>query len=188
MATLFVDKLDPQSGTTLEIGSSGDTVNLGTGVSGGTLTNTPAFLTTGTTQTNVADSTTTKAQFDTETYDTAGNYDTSTYRFTPTTAGKYFIFANIKFFDDSDTNVMYSTDLQIYKNGASVIRQQTRLSGTDGSASTFFNVINTETASGVVEANGSSDYFEVYWTLKHNSSSVCDVMNNYFGAYKLIGV
>ena len=28
MATLFVDKLDPQSGTTLEIGSSGDTVNL----------------------------------------------------------------------------------------------------------------------------------------------------------------
>ena len=28
MATLFVDKLDPQSGTTLEIGSSGDTVNV----------------------------------------------------------------------------------------------------------------------------------------------------------------
>ena len=28
MATLFVDKVDPQSGTTLEIGSSGDTVNV----------------------------------------------------------------------------------------------------------------------------------------------------------------
>jgi hypothetical protein len=29
MATLFVDKIDPQSGTTLEIGTSGDTVNVG---------------------------------------------------------------------------------------------------------------------------------------------------------------
>ena len=36
MGTLFVDKLDPQSGTTLELGSSGDTVNLGTGVTAGT--------------------------------------------------------------------------------------------------------------------------------------------------------
>jgi hypothetical protein len=31
MATLFVDKIDPQSGTTLTIGSSGDTVSLGSG-------------------------------------------------------------------------------------------------------------------------------------------------------------
>jgi len=32
MATLFVDKIDPQSGTSLEIGSSGDTISKGTGV------------------------------------------------------------------------------------------------------------------------------------------------------------
>ena len=31
MGTLFVDKLDPQSGTALEIGSSGDTVSVNTG-------------------------------------------------------------------------------------------------------------------------------------------------------------
>ena len=36
MATLFVDKIDPQSGTSLEIGSSGDTVTI---PSGCTLTN-----------------------------------------------------------------------------------------------------------------------------------------------------
>ena len=36
MGTLFVDKLDPQSGTSLELGSSGDTVSLGTGVTAGT--------------------------------------------------------------------------------------------------------------------------------------------------------
>jgi len=36
MATLFVDKIDPQSGTTLEIGSSGDTITI---PSGATLSN-----------------------------------------------------------------------------------------------------------------------------------------------------
>ena len=36
MGTLFVDKLDPQSGTALEIGSSGDTITI---PSGATITN-----------------------------------------------------------------------------------------------------------------------------------------------------
>ena len=36
MGTLFVDKLDPQSGTSLEIGSSGDTITI---PSGATITN-----------------------------------------------------------------------------------------------------------------------------------------------------
>ena len=36
MGTLFVDKLDPQSGTSLEIGSSGDTITV---PSGCTITN-----------------------------------------------------------------------------------------------------------------------------------------------------
>ena len=31
MATLFVDKVDPQSGTSLEIGSSGDTISVPSG-------------------------------------------------------------------------------------------------------------------------------------------------------------
>ena len=31
MGTLFVDKLDPQSGTSLELGSSGDTISVNTG-------------------------------------------------------------------------------------------------------------------------------------------------------------
>ena len=54
MGTLFVDKLDPQSGTALEIGSSGDTITIPSGATitnngtqtgfGGT--NTPAFYVT----------------------------------------------------------------------------------------------------------------------------------------------
>jgi hypothetical protein len=36
VSTLNVDKVDPSTGTTLELGSSGDTVNLGSGVTAGT--------------------------------------------------------------------------------------------------------------------------------------------------------
>jgi len=150
--------------------------------------NTPAFYATGTTQTNVSSDSYTKAQFDSEEFDTAGNYDHSTnYRFTPTTAGKYFIFTSIRFFDDTDTDVIRATELQIYKNGSNAdprIRAQSRLSNSDAD---YFNVHNSENIGAIVEANGSSDYFEVYWIVKHEGSNV-DVIPNFFGAYKLIGV
>ena len=50
MATLFVDKIDPQSGTSLEIGSSGDTISVPSGAtldiaSGATLDTTGATVT-----------------------------------------------------------------------------------------------------------------------------------------------
>ena len=45
---------------------------------------------------NVSSSTDVKAQFNTELFDTDSDYDNSTnYRFTPTTAGKYFVNAQI---------------------------------------------------------------------------------------------
>ena len=64
MATLFVDKLDPQSGTTLEIGSSGDTVSVGSGVTNnlqnGTTSTWTSTINYSTTLTNTsADATTT---------------------------------------------------------------------------------------------------------------------------------
>ena len=195
MSTLETNLIQPSTGTSLTIGASGDTITIPSGATianSGTATgfggtNTPAFYAGGTTQTNVSTDTFTKAQFDSEEFDTAGNYDHSTnYRFTPTTAGKYFIFASIRFFDDTDTDVIRATELQIYKNGTNAdprIRAQTRLSNSGDT----FNVHNSENIGAIVEANGSSDYFEVYWTVKHTGSNV-DVVNNFFGAYKLIGV
>jgi len=179
---LKVDTLQDSGGNTLLTSNGSGTLT--TNNVGGK--NTPAFYAGGTTQTNVSTDTFTKAQFDSEVFDTAGNYDHSTnYRFTPTTAGKYFIFASIRFFDDTDTDVIRATELQIYKNGAGTdprIRAQSRLSNSDAD---YFNVHNSENIGGVVEANGSSDYFEVYWTVKHTGSNV-DVVNNFFGAYRII--
>ena len=94
MATLFVDKIDPQSGTTLEIGSSGDTITTATGAKPSFLY--PAFEAYLSSDQTVSDSVDTKIQLDTELFDTNNNFDNSTnYRFTPTVAGKYFAFGQV---------------------------------------------------------------------------------------------
>ena len=54
MATLFVDKIDPQSGTSLEIGSSGDTITIPSGAT---------FNTTGSTITGITQGITEADQF-----------------------------------------------------------------------------------------------------------------------------
>ena len=80
MGTLFVDKLDPQSGTSLEIGSSGDTLTVPSGATlsiAGTIansgtatgfgeTNLPFFSAQEASTTSFSDATKTQVQFDTE--------------------------------------------------------------------------------------------------------------------------
>ena len=44
MGTIFVDNLEPQSGTSLTLGASGDTIGLASGASQTLAVNTPAFL------------------------------------------------------------------------------------------------------------------------------------------------
>ena len=81
MATLFVDKVDPQSGTNLEIGSSGDTIALGSGVTQTIAVNTPAFSAYGA-GANLSNATDTKLTFGNTYYNVGSGYDTSTSRFT----------------------------------------------------------------------------------------------------------
>jgi len=93
MSTLEVNTINPQSGTTITIGGSGDTVTLGSGAtqSGFGGTNTPNFSATVGTSHNLTSSSWTKVQFDTENFDTNNAFDTSTYRFTVPSGqgGKY---------------------------------------------------------------------------------------------------
>jgi len=149
MATLFVDKIDPQSGTSLEIGSSGDTITTATGAKPSF--NYPAFRaytdTIQTTSSGVA----TKAALDLETYDTDSCYDTSTYRFTPNLAGKYYF--NFVATDNYTTTA--ATDAQIYirKNGSDIAEFQMNVKG---------GQYGTLTVSTTVDMNGSSDYVEFF--------------------------
>ena len=103
MATLFVDKIDPQSGTSLEIGSSGDTITIPSGAAitnSGTATGfgqegfTFYALKTGSAQ-SISQSTFTTATLDTELFDTNSGFASNKYTFTASTAGTYYIFGNI---------------------------------------------------------------------------------------------
>ena len=131
MGTLFVDKLDPQSGTSLEIGSSGDTITIPSGATianSGTATgfggdNTPAFCAYLSADQSVSASTEVKIQFNTEVFDTNSAYDNSSnYRFTVPSGegGKYVIMMDVHG-ANNDTGAT-SMNGFIYKNG-SLFRQ-----------------------------------------------------------------
>ena len=194
MATLFVDKIDPQSGTALEIGSSGDTITIPSGatiVNSGTQTgfggtNTPAFFAyLNADQTGIGDATTAKIQVNTEIYDTDSCYDNSTnYRFTPTVAGKYLFHAQVTISSEANSNGSLF-DLYVYKNGSLTSQSTTN-------ANTNYLRETTQNLNVIFDANGSTDYFEMYaygntvsggtWTAKGFSGRY----RTYFGAYKII--
>ena len=93
MSTLKVSTISPlgtDSTKTITIGSAsnGD-------VAAGIFTNTPAFEAYLSSDQSISDVTYTKVEADTEVYDTDNCYDNSAnYRFTPTVAGKYFVYGS----------------------------------------------------------------------------------------------
>jgi hypothetical protein len=95
----------------------------------------------------LAASTWTKMQLQTEEFDTANCFDTSTYRFTPTMAGLYH-------FDGSVAVAAAPSSVQcgFYKNGFRI-----KQSGTDSGATQY-----SATASALISMNGTTDYVE-FW-------------------------
>ena len=102
MATLFVDKVDPQSGTSLEIGSSGDTITVPSGatinLSNATQTgvggaNTPSFLAKSASGQAIANTTHTQIVFGTEVIDTDSAFASNVFTVSSGEAGKYFLYA-----------------------------------------------------------------------------------------------
>ncbi len=191
MSKLETNTIDNISGSsTLTIGDSNtSTIAL---KSGATLTNfptnTPAFHAyLSADQTSISGSSNTKVQINTEVLDTDGNYDNSTnYRFTPTTSGKYFVYANLV--GEFDSNKLYVLQSKIYKNGSVVV-----------STDVEFPTDSVQKLSGyvssIVDMNGSSDYLEFYGLIdRHAGGSTTGTFfgggglnqRTYFGAYKII--
>jgi len=101
MGTLFVDKLDPQSGTSLELGSSGDTITI---PSGATITNngtqtgfggnvTEYFHVYKSADQNISSGSFTTVTFDTEQWDSGNNFASNT--FTAPSTGYYWIYSQL---------------------------------------------------------------------------------------------
>ncbi len=111
----------------------------------------PTFSASMSTTQTITTSTFTKVNFNTEAWDTNSNYDTSTYRFTPTVAGYYQVSCAI---DGGASSSITRVLANIYKNG-SAYRFGTNL-GT--SAGNSFSSICTS----LVYMNGTTDYIECY--------------------------
>jgi hypothetical protein len=192
MSTLKVDTILKRTGTgTITLGQSGDTVALGSGASqtgfGGE--NTPAFYAKRTATQAVAANTWTKIQYNSEEWDTASAYDSSSnYRFTPQTAGKYFYSLGLQMRPDNGTGNLVLIKLALYKNG-SIYSNAT----IDFRNDRAYEGIPPLT--GAINLNGSSDYIEGYTYAASNSDSALTIRDttdspnpNWFTASKLIGV
>ena len=158
-------------------------------VTGAGGTNTPAFeaYLGGSGGQSISDNTVTKVQCQTEVYDTDNAYDNSTnYRFTPQTAGKYLVYASIQNEGGGNSNLAESF-LYIKKNGSSnILETQNDFSANPVRSSVMFNAM-------IVDMNGSSDYVELYGRInsEDGSGQLFESDSQFargtrFGAYRII--
>ena len=178
MATLFVDKVDPQSGTSLEIGSSGDTITIPSGctiTNNGTQTgfggtNTPNFSAVNSGSQSISHDTLTKCSITTETYDSNSAYDASNSKFVVPSGegGKYHLVASINWDVNVNPNV-----IRFYKNGSEI------LATTWGPTAQSY-IIGTLNLS-------ASDYIEVYaYQASGGTTGWTGANRVYFSGYKII--
>jgi len=181
--------LGDTNATNITIDNGVTTLDFGTGISTvsnmpGAFKATPAFHAYLSSTTEVANGSAVKLAANTEIYDTDSDYDNSTnYRFTPTTAGKYFVYGMI----NGQTNAykLYQVKAMIYKNGSEY--------------ATNANIINADTLQRigigiqtVVDMNGSSDYLELYGFVDIHVNGTEEFVGSgtqpsFFGAYKITG-
>ena len=175
-----------ESGNTITVGASGDTTNIiGTlNKDGVAVANTPAFEAyQSSSQSGISNNTWTKISANTEKFDTDSMYDASTnYRFTPTVAGKYFVYGAISVSSETTFN-LYVPNVAIYKNGSSYKQSVMNFNSSYAHNEDWIFI------SATVEFNGSSDYVELYGRGNANTGTIvldCTVLNGSFGAYKII--
>ena len=124
-------------------------------------------------QQSFTQSTYVKIEFNAESYDTASCFNsTTTYRFTPTTAGYYQLNMGVSF---SGTNSGSLKELVIYKNGAAYsLIFSSAGSGTPGATCTL-------NGGDIIYFNGSTDYAEGY--IYDSDASARNVVNGESKSY-----
>ena len=133
-----------------QVTSSGLSVTGNLSVTGSVPANTgPAFSATMSSAVTLTAATWIKLTFNTEAFDTNSNFDTGTYRFTPTVEGYYQINGSLA--GAGATNAYFL--VAIYKNGSAFKYGSNFSSGTAGPNSTI---------NALIYMNGTSDYLELY--------------------------
>ena len=143
---------------------------------------TPAFEAYLSADQTVSDAVDTKIQINTEVFDTDNCYDNSTnYRFTPTSAGKYFVYGGVRANSTIASGIRDAT-LRIYKNGSSYRMSDWRFANNDIQRAGL-------SVNAIIDFNGSSDYVELFLNINDlggTSSANSDEKATFFGAYKII--
>ena len=139
----------------------------------------PSCFVTCTSDHSLSHNTVTVMQLATEIFDTGGAYDTSTYRFTPQTAGKYVVSVQM-ILSLNDTNIMQTI---ILKNGSTQVYKSSTHFGTSNE--------NSGLVVAIVDMNGSSDYLQpAMWHNKGSTATLNAAFTNsiWFWAFRLPGV
>jgi len=188
-------------GNIISYDTSGNPVAVATGSSGQVLTsagagaipsfqtagggtNTPAFEAFVSARTNISDNTDTKVAFNTEVFDVGSQYDNSSnFRFTPTTSGKYFVYANIGM-GSGDNSGFGQGSIIIKKNGSNYVKG--RMDNSSNNPNSMYKNISS-----VVAMNGSGDYLEIFINVNSTATPYVEGNNNHvkaslFGAFKII--
>jgi len=185
-----VNEIIKQSGSSITIGESGDTINLA-GAAYSAVDNTPAFQCFRASNQTIAASTYVKIEFDTEDYDTDGCYNntsgtvtlngisTPSYSFAPNVAGKYLIGGAVNANTSTDFDAFI---VAIFKNGTQINRVINSNRHFDTAMTSF-----------IVTANGTSDYFDIRGYTEQSGGSTLQATDSssrlmWFCATKLIGV
>jgi hypothetical protein len=148
--------------------------------------NTPAFFARMSADQSTTNGAISKVQLDVEDYDTDSCFDNSTnYRFTPTTAGKYFFFAGGRGYANSGT--LNYVNILIRKNGTAGIGN----TFTNSSTEQYSSLGNSSGVSlGIIlNMNGTTDYVELYMQVGGTSPKIGYASNGnstFFGGYKII--
>jgi len=193
MSTLEVNTISPISGSSdVTLGGSSKNIKFASGTTvdfstntptlSGLPNNTPAFGATIGSEMSLSQNTWHTITANTEIVDTDSCYDTSTYVFTPTTAGKYYVFANIRMADNMAGTYAY---VNFYKNGSTTELQLEHYIASHGSSQN--NTELTLTCSKIIDFNGSSD--NVLCRVQVSSTGVEVKAGNgasNWGAYRLI--
>ncbi len=199
MSLLNVNKIDPATGTGLELGSSGDTITIPSGATianSGTATgfggtNLPAFsayLSNNSDQ-SISDSTSTKIQFDAERFDTAGTFDTTNYKYVVPSgqAGKYLIILEAKF-SCSTANTVVGSSITLKVNGSD--SHSSSYLGAGYISGSQYNILGNALNVSCVLDLSVSDYLEGFAFIKVSSGTPKVQEGNdlatFFQGFKLI--
>jgi hypothetical protein len=185
VSQIKVNEIIKQSGSSISIGESGDTITL---PSSATLTNfpdnTPYFVASKTSSQTLTHTATTKVTFDSVPIESSsGVFDLSNDKFTVVTAGKYNFQINVTFFDSN--NALKRMDGLLYKNGS----QHKKFIFYDNGG----NIREVPSHYTFFESVSVDDYFELYSRIETTDSGTADVVGGgdgqtFFSGYKLIGI